>query len=109
MVAERCPNAVQCADAFHVTGPPKPSMKCAGRSGTRLAQSPVASRNGSGASAGRRAGPVARARASPALKHARYALWKNPADLIERQVEKPAWIAASHPMLCRAYLLKEGQ
>lgn len=42
------------------------------------------------------------------LKHARYALWRNPEDLTERQVEKLAWIAKTDPRLYRAYLLKEG-
>lgn len=42
------------------------------------------------------------------MKHARYALWKNPDNLTERQQAKLAWIAASDPFLHRAYLLKEG-
>ena len=54
--------------------------------------------------AGRRARP-ARPRA---LKHARYALWKNPENLNERQAEKLAWIAKTDPRLHGAYLLKEG-
>ena len=43
-----------------------------------------------------------------ALKHARYALWKNPEDLTDRQRDKLAWIAKTDPQLHRAYLLKEG-
>jgi len=42
------------------------------------------------------------------LKHARYALWRNPEDLTEAQQEKLAWIAKTDPRLHRAYLLKEG-
>jgi len=42
------------------------------------------------------------------LKGARYALWKNPEDLTERQTAKLAWIAKTDPRLHRAYLLKEG-
>ena len=42
------------------------------------------------------------------LKGARYALWKNPDDLTERQTEKLAWIAKTDTRLYRAYLLKEG-
>jgi transposase len=42
------------------------------------------------------------------LKGARYALWKNPEDLTERQSAKLAWIAKTDPRLHRAYLLKEG-
>ena len=40
------------------------------------------------------------------LKHARYALWRGPEDLTERQAEKLAWIAKTDPRLHRAYLLK---
>jgi transposase len=42
------------------------------------------------------------------LKGARYALWKNPENLTEKQQTKLAWVAKSHPRLHRAYLLKEG-
>ncbi|EFP32842.1 hypothetical protein TMFG_02033, partial [Mycobacterium tuberculosis SUMu006] len=42
------------------------------------------------------------------LKGARYALWKNPEDLTERQSAKLAWIAKTDPRLYRAYLLKES-
>jgi transposase len=43
-----------------------------------------------------------------ALKGARYALWKNPANLTAHQQTKLAWIAATDPRLHRGYLLKEG-
>ncbi|MBA2324042.1 MAG: transposase, partial [Pseudonocardiales bacterium] len=42
------------------------------------------------------------------LKNARYALWKNPENLTDRQTDKLAWIAKTDPRLHRAYLLKEG-
>jgi transposase len=42
------------------------------------------------------------------LKGARYALWKNPEDLTERQSAKLAWLAKADTRLYRAYLLKEG-
>ncbi len=42
------------------------------------------------------------------LKGARYALWKNPEDLTDRQNAKLAWIAKTDTRLYRAYLLKEG-
>ena len=42
------------------------------------------------------------------FKGARYALWKNPDKLTDRQREKLAWIAKTDPRLHRAYLLKEG-
>ena len=42
-----------------------------------------------------------------ALKGCRYALWKNPEDLTDRQRTKLAWIARHNQSLYRAYLLKE--
>jgi transposase len=41
------------------------------------------------------------------LKGCRYALWKNPEDLTDRQAAKLAWIAKHNNRLYRAYLLKE--
>jgi transposase len=41
------------------------------------------------------------------LKHARYALWKNPEDLTAIQQAKLAWVAKINCRLYRAYLLKE--
>jgi transposase len=41
------------------------------------------------------------------LKGCRYALWKNPEDLTDRQKMKLAWIARHNHSLYRAYLLKE--
>jgi len=41
------------------------------------------------------------------LKNCRYALWKNPEDLTDRQAAKLAWIATHNQQLYRAYLLKE--
>src|SRR5450759_1014991 len=41
------------------------------------------------------------------LKHATYALWKNPEDLTDKQAAKLAWVAKVNHYLYRAYLLKE--
>ena len=41
-------------------------------------------------------------------KRARYALWKNPSDLTDRQRHELDWIAKTDPKLWRAYLLKEA-
>nr|QIY66920.1 transposase [Streptomyces sp. RPA4-2] len=38
----------------------------------------------------------------------RFALWKNEADLTDRQAAKLTWIAATDPRLHRAYRLKEA-
>jgi transposase len=42
------------------------------------------------------------------LKQARWALWKNPQRLTDRQRHQLAWIAKTDPRLWRAYLLKEA-
>lgn len=42
------------------------------------------------------------------FKGSRYALWKNPDNLTDRQHAKLEWIAKTDPRLHRAYLLKEG-
>jgi hypothetical protein len=42
------------------------------------------------------------------IKNSRYALWKNPENLTEKQQTKLAWIVQTDPRLARAYYLKEG-
>ena len=42
------------------------------------------------------------------IARARYALWKNPEDLTDKQRAQLDWIAKTDPRLHRAYLLKEG-
>jgi transposase len=109
VVAERCPNAVLCADAFHVVAWATDALdevrRQAWNEARALARAEPARRRGRPrADAPQRPGH-ARARA---LKHARYALWKNPEDLTEHQRAKLDWIATTDPRLYRAYLLKEG-
>ncbi len=97
VVAERCPNAVQCADAFHVVKWATEALDEVRREAWNAARGAVRQRR-----AGRASGTA------KALKHARYALWKNPQNLTEKQTQKLAWIAKTDPRLHRAYLLKEG-
>jgi len=109
VVAERCPNAVRCADAFHVVAWATEALdevrRQAWNDARTLARSePRRGRGRPRADAAPRPGHD-RARA---LKNARYALWKNPEHLTDRQVDKLAWIAKTDPRLHRAYLLKEG-
>ena len=42
------------------------------------------------------------------LQRVRWALWKNPDNLTDRQRHQLDWIAGNHPDLWRAYRLKEG-
>lgn len=89
VVTERAPNATLCLDPFHI-------VRWGG-------QALDVVRNWTWNTA-RRVGLAGRARQ---LKGCRYALWKNPEDLTDRQQAKLAWIAAHNQTLYRAYLLKE--
>lgn len=100
-VTQRCPQAVRCADAFHVVAWATEALdevrREAWNDARRTGQTFPNGRNRRDA-----AGDARR------LKHARYALWKNPENLTDRQRDKLAWIAKTDPRLHRAYLLKEG-
>ena len=80
-------------------------MRCAARRGATPA-APAPSRRPHGWARGRR--PRRATGPAQALRRARYALWKNPENLTDRQTAKLAWIAKTDPRLYRAYLLKEG-
>ncbi|MDQ3107690.1 MAG: ISL3 family transposase [Actinomycetota bacterium] len=109
VVAERCPNAVICADAFHVVAWATEALdevrRDAWNDARRLARlEPKRSRG----RPPKGATPPPGGERARALKNARYALWKNPEDLTDHQHDKLAWIAKTDPRLHRAYLLKEG-
>ncbi len=85
-------------------GPPGPSMRSAAGSGGPPARSPAPSRTCRPAAGSLRLS----AGGARDLRRARYALWKNPENLSDRQQAKLAWSEKTHPLLYRAYLLKEG-
>lgn len=89
MVRDRCKRATLCIDAFHVVKWATEALDEVRRQVWNDA---------------RRSGQKALAKE---LKGARFALWKNPQDLTERQGAKLAWVAATNKRLYRAYLLKE--
>ena len=98
-VRAHCPNAIRCADAFHVVAWATKALDQVRRdawntAAGRARNSAVTGRNSTGA--------------ARALKTGRWALWKNPEDLTTGQHDKLAWIAKTDPRLWRAYLLKEG-
>jgi transposase len=89
VVAGRAPNAALCLDPFHV-------VKWAGDALDEVRRQVW--------NQARRSGMKAHAKA---LKDSRYALWKRPEDLNEKQELKLALIAEVNKPLYRAYLLKE--
>jgi transposase len=89
VVAERAPNAVLCLDPFHV-------VKWAGDALDEVRRQVW--------NDARRAGMKTHAKA---LKDSRYALWKKPENLTEKQELKLALIEETNRPLYRAYLLKE--
>lgn len=97
VVTERCPDAVLCADPFHIVAWATEALDQVRRQAWNEARGAVTRRV-----AGRSGGMA------QLLKRSRYALWKNPENLTVRQREKLAWIARTDPRLHRAYLLKEG-
>jgi len=89
VVQERCPHAQLCMDPFHVVAWATRALDEIRRSVWNAARSQ---------------GQKARAKQ---LKNARFALWKKPQDLTERQKMSLAAIQATNKPLYRAYLLKE--
>lgn len=94
VVAVRAPNAIRCADPFHVVAWATDALDQVRRQAWNEARGAV----------GRRTAPRVSGMARD-LKHARYALWKNPENLTVRQQTKLAWVAKTDPRLYRAYLL----
>ena len=89
VVTERCPQAIQCTDPFHVVQWVTDALDEVRRDVWNQA---------------RRAG---QAEVAHALKGARWALWHNPENLTDRQQTTLAAIAKTNQPLYRAYLLKE--
>jgi transposase len=88
-VADRVPDAVRCVDPFHVV---------------MLATDALDEIRREVWNEARKAGEVA---AAKDLKGARFALWKNPEHLTDRQQVKLSSIQKTNARLYRAYLLKE--
>jgi transposase len=96
VVAERCPDAIRCADPFHVVAWATDALDEVRREAWNSA---------AGRTRGGREGGTG---VSAKFKRYRYALWKNPDNLTGRQRAQPAWIAKADPRPHRAYPLKEG-
>lgn len=88
-IGERCPNAVRCVDPFHVI---------------KLATDALDEIRREVWNQARKAGHQ---EAAKDLKSARFALWKNPGKLTERQQIKLAHIQQTNKPLYRAYLISQ--
>ncbi len=88
-VSDRCPNAIRCVDPFHVI---------------KLATDALDEIRREVWNQARRAGHK---QAAKELKGARFALWKNPGRLTERQHHKLAQIQQTNKPLYRAYLISQ--
>jgi len=88
-VGERCPNAIRCVDPFHVI---------------KLATDALDEIRREVWNDARRAGHQQEAKD---LKGARFALWKNPGKLTDRQQLKLAHIQQTNKPLYRAYLISQ--
>jgi transposase len=104
VVVGRAPQAVLCADPFHVVSWATDALDEVRRETWRQARAAGQTRQ---RAKGSRTIKLSQAGARD-LKNSRYALWKNPGDLTTSQQAKLAWIAKAHPYLYRAWLLKEG-
>jgi transposase len=103
VVADRAPQAVLCADPFHVVSWATDALDEVRREAWRQARAGQTRLR----SIGSRTIKISQGSARE-LKNARYALWKNPENLTGAQQAKLAWIEKTHPYLHRAWLLKEG-
>ena len=89
VVKAKCKNATLCMDPFHVVKWCTDALDEVRRDVWNAAR-----KGGMKALAGD-------------LKGARFALWKNPEDLTEKQKAKLSWVAKTNKQLYRAYLMKE--
>lgn len=110
VVAERCPDAIRVADPFHIvqwaTGALDEERRA---SWNRARKAAKANEPARGRGRPRKdSEPRPDSETAKKLKNSRFALWKNPEDLTEKQQVKLAWIVQTDPVLGRAYYLKEG-
>lgn len=109
-VRGKCPNAILCADPFHIVKWATDALDTVRRQ-TWTAVRKQASANDAKRPRGR---PRSDAPARPdtanatGIKRCRYALLRNPDTLSCNQVTQLDWVVRTHPDLARAYYLKEG-
>ncbi len=106
VVRGRAPQAVICADPFHVVSWATDCLDEVRRETWNIARRTAGGTHQVGSLVAHRYN-ASRGDAQT-IARSRWALWKNPEDLTVKQTAQLAWIATSSPRLHRAYLLKEG-
>ena len=100
-VKKACPDAVRCADPFHV-------VKWATEALDEVRRQFWRAQRKSGETRSKGRGRRDSTGTALRLRDGRYALWKNPENLTVKQQATLDWIQKTHPRLYRAWLLKEG-
>ena len=108
IVAERAPQAVLCADPFHVVGWANDALSRVRIDAWNQARALARTEPKALAGWARRTQVRPGHDRAKQLKGSRFALWKNPENLSSQQQTKLEWIALSEPELHRAYQLKEA-
>jgi len=107
-VGFNCPDAIQAADPFHVVKWANDALGEVRLQAWRDARAAVRANPRGRGRPRKDADPHPEAERLKALTRCRYALWKNPENLTEKQSVQLGWIAETDPRLYRAYQLKEG-
>ena len=112
VVTERCPEAIRCADPFHVVAWATAAVDKVRRGAWNRARSKAMPRKRFGKRGRPRADtgntPDADREQATVVKKSRWALLKNPENLTEKQAVTLRLIELQDPALHRAYLLKES-
>jgi transposase len=112
VVTERCPEAIRCADPFHVVAWATAAVDKVRRGAWNRARVKAMPRKRFGKRGRPRAGtgntPDADREQATVVKKSRWALLKNPENLTEKQAVTLRLIELEDPALHRAYLLKES-
>jgi transposase len=108
VVAERCPDAVRCADPFHVVQWVNDALARVRVDAWNQARAAMRAEPAPLTGWARRHQHLPARETVKQLRRSRFALAKNPDNLTDRQQAKLGWVAANHPILWRAYQLKEA-
>jgi transposase len=108
VVAEQAPQAVLCADPFHVVGWANDALSRVRIDAWNQARALARTEPKLLTGWARRSQVLPGRDRAQQLKGSRFALWKNPENLSATQQVKLAWIARNEPELHRAYQLKEA-